>query len=286
MVEIQVEPTVTSVAALPGGNRCPSSRHRFAAPCGVGLISSYSTGLGAVMAIGAHVRAGVEFVNGGLRFHSAATVPPGVGLKTSSAFTTAAMRSAASASGMQLSPQQLVELSAILQKAWGMTTAGSVDDTWSAVAGGIVVADAASKTLIARFEPPEDLRICVLIPDLSVPPAAHRMDRQRASHPYRKEFSQLLDRLIGGEFVQAATEAAFLQSHAFGYDTRPLTLALRAGARGVALSGKGPSRAAFCGHDTIDEVSAVWRHMYPTARVFSVHADNLGVVSTEGNRLR
>ena len=102
----------------------------------------------------------------------------------------------------------------------------------------------------------------------------------------RFQRSQLLDRLIGGEIVQAATEAAFIQSHAFGYDTRPLTLALRAGARGVALSGKGPSRAAFCDRYTIDGVSAVWRHVYPSARVLSVHADTIGVVSAEGNRLR
>jgi shikimate kinase len=261
------------------------------AHCGVSLISSYATGDGAVMAIDEQVhvaitRASIE-QDGIERQLMAATlgvlglrhapllsgvvapsrVQYGRGLKTSSALATAFVRATATALGVGLPDHDLVDISTSVQRRCGLTSVGSLDDTWSAVAGGVVIAEGATKRLLMRQAAPAGVHVVVLVPDDAMP-LAHRIDRAEAMRPHAPRIAALLERLAGGDMFGAATDAAFVQSRALGYSSAPLVTALANGAWGVTLSGKGPARAAFTDAGGRARIAAAWQAAYPRATVF------------------
>lgn len=266
------------------------------ARCAIGLISSYATGTGANIAICDEIRVEID-PTAAATLHSAgesarliaatvdvmglpvrarfwgsvvdpSPVPSHAGLKTSSAFTTAIVMAAAGAAGVSLPDEDLVHASTQVQRLCGLTSAGSVDDTWSALVGGIVIANSATKRLVMRQAPPTGVRAVILIPH-GEQPVAHRIDRRVAMRPHASRIAALLDRLAAGDVFGAATEAAFVQSRALGYSCSPLSIALAAGAYGVAQSGKGPARAAFSDAAGCLRVARAWRIAYPLATVIS-----------------
>lgn len=270
-------------------SRTSDVRMVVSVPCGIGLISSYATGCGAVMAIRANVTASLsQFAAGAVKgslssnavdlirrggsgefdsIVSQAPVPSGVGLKTSSAFATAVVLSTAHFSGTKLDREDLVRTSIDVQRRCGLTTAGSVDDTWSGVLGGIVMAETVGERLVMRRQAPAGLVAVVLVPHREASMARH-FDRRAAMRPHRRRVQQLLEQFAAGQIVEATTAAAFLQSRALGYCVRPLTLALASGASGVSLSGKGPARVALCTQREAAGVALAWRQAFPTAVIF------------------
>jgi len=61
-----------------------------------------------------------------------------------------------------------------------------------------------------------------------------------------------------GDYGRAMTLNGFAYCVALGLPTKPLVLALKAGAEGVSLSGTGPAYAAIIDEDNMDELEAAW----------------------------
>lgn len=264
------------------------------APFGIGLIASYASGRGAVMTIRERVYVDALDAGSNLYMDAAAravqsvaleevrpigasraligiprpsAIPVGVGLKTSSAFTTALVMALAAATHTRLDVGSVMDRSTNVQHRCGLTSAGSVDDTWASVLGGIVIAETGTRCLLVRRPPPMGIHLVVMVPH-DPSPSAHRIDRSKAMHPYVRRVERLLDRLADGEIFDPTTEAAFLHSRVFGYSPAPLTIALATGAFGVALSGKGPARAAFSDESGCVRIAAAWRQSCPSATLF------------------
>lgn len=190
-------------------------------------------------------------------------MPCGVGLKTSSASVAAITVATARAAGQVLDAKTTVKIAVAVQKSLGLTSAGSVDDTWSAIAGGLVVASARSLQLVARFEPPS-VKVVVLVPHYSKP-WAHSVDRVALLRPQASKVSRIRARLLDGDIWGASTEHAVLHAATLQYSTRPLRVALDAGALGVCLSGKGPAIAAFATSQGEQNIVRAWAAEFPNA---------------------
>src|SRR5207247_1305651 len=93
----------------------------------------------------------------------ASPVPSGCGLKTSSTIVNALVVATAASTRMPMSPANVVSTSTDVQRRCGLTTTGSVDDTWGTLVGGIVIADGRTKRLLLRTLPPADVVAVVFV---------------------------------------------------------------------------------------------------------------------------
>jgi shikimate kinase len=187
-------------------------------------------------------------------------LPAAVGLKTSSAVgVSLAAASHVNVFGTLPKSSELVHAVTEAAKATGRTQAGSVDDSWCATLGGVVVADANAPTqILGRFLAPSDVEVVIFVPSLPQW-AAQRRDRRSLLQPYSREFEGLTQHLVRThDLFGTMTAAGLLTARAFGADTTFLKRALDSGAYAVTLSGKGPSMAALVDTKNVESVVHAW----------------------------
>jgi len=192
----------------------------------------------------------------GLKIFS--NVPAGVGLKTSSAVGVALNGALGEAWDLDLTPAELVRISTDAAKAAGVTQAGSLDDTWCSVLGGIVMTDERESQLLERWPAPDDVEVVIFVPRLHRH-RVHDLDRRALLSPHSAQFERLFASLSETQNVfDVMSRAAYITAKAFGYRRDLLDLALTAGASGVAISGKGPAVAAVVEAKRVDQVASSW----------------------------
>lgn len=268
---------------------------RGAASCGLSIISSYACGVGAVLALDAHIEVTMRVAKGRcsevdylsrlptvtdpyllecarLAYSSLGVpypdhleakiysdVPPKSGLKTSSAVAAAFIDTALRAAGLRPRAAQVVAAATAASRRTRITQAGSVDDTWCSVLGGVVVAGSGCETPMLRWAAPEDCEIVILVRE-NFGTHVHRLDRRALLAPHARKFNSLVARLVTSrDIFEVMTEAAFLMARAFGYGEELLEAALSAGALGVSLSGKGPAIGAVTRVGQSVRVLDAWR---------------------------
>jgi shikimate kinase len=288
-------------------------------PCAVSLINSYATGIGALLAIKDRIevitiaankrtsrkRGTARVFNGtdhylsrcaGSAFNRLASVvrtpvrirvdirnscPPGKGLKTSSALAAAFISSLYAINERLIDPVEIVKISTEAARAANVTQAGSVDDAFGALLGGVVVAQTNPIRLIERWDAPDDIEVLILIP-AGPPPRVHRLDRVALLRPEANRFAALTEELLStGNIFEAATEASFLTARAFEYSTEILKSALHAGALAVMVSGKGPATGALVRKGMADSVIEAWEGYAGT--IIRTQPDNNGTVASVKN---
>lgn len=278
------------------------------ANCGLSLLSAYANGTGICMALALRIIAVVSVNEGHARPESApspvlddylgvcalracdlagrrlpahiraeitSSVPPGKGLKTSAAVSSAFVSSLYSAMGITWQPTHLVQATTEAAKLARKAQAMSLDDAWASVSGGIVITDEKRLDVIERRSSPEGVEVVIFIPDILGPPV-HRLDRRKLMASHKPSFDALLSRIINsGEIYEPMTDAAFITARAFGYSEEPLSLALTRGALGVSLSGKGPAVGAICRRGEAKPIMSAWRQL--AGRIICTRPDDSGL---------
>jgi len=292
---------------------CQIGRTKIAAasaPAGISVLSAYAEGRGSVVAIARRITVGVCASGGccadcgtdpiadarrylvecagqmlgshknelrNLTFSVNSHLPQGCGLKTSAAVGVATCGASAEAWQEPIETAKLVRASAEAAKRCGVTQAGSLDDVWCAVAGGVVVADENSGRLIDKWRAPEDIDVTIFIPALRAH-AAHFADRRVLMRPHAGAFRELsLQLLETRDILKVMTAASYLTADAFGYGRSLLDLGLKAGALGVSLSGKGPAIAALTETGGASRVAEAWSHL--PGRIIHTSLENDGLRS-------
>lgn len=194
-------------------------------------------------------------VKGGLEIRIKKGVPAGFGMGSSAASAAATAVAFDRLFRLNLDANTLVECAAVGEKA----SAGAIhyDNVSASVLGGFVIVRTKPLDVI-KVLPPEDLRLCVAIPKLDVPPKKTEVSRSVVPKQIRlsdsvvnlsnaaaivagfvKKDSELIGRSIKDIIVEPAREHLIP-----GFSTVKKN-ALRAGALGVTISGAGPSIIAF-----------------------------------------
>jgi len=170
---------------------------------------------------------------------------------------------------------------------------GHPDNVAPATLGGLVASavrkDGSVEAISVR--PPEALRVCVAVPDFYL-----RTDRARTRLPERVSRDDAVFNLARSalwvaacatgnlDALKTATEDVLHQP--YRKDLIPgledvFKAAMDSGAFGVALSGSGPSVAAFCSHDTGEAIgeamSLAFRKVGVTARILVTRPSTQGV---------
>ncbi|MEM3006720.1 MAG: homoserine kinase [Candidatus Nitrosotenuis sp.] len=194
-------------------------------------------------------------VKGGLQIRIKKGVPAGFGMGSSAASAAATAVAFNRLYKLNLDANTLVECAAIGERA----SAGTVhyDNVSASVLGGFVIVRTDPLDVI-RISPPADLRLCVAIPKLLVPPKKTAVSRSVVPKQvklvdavtnlsnaaaivagFTKKDSVLIGRSIRDVIVEPARE------HLIPGFSAVKKNALRAGALGVTISGAGPSVIAF-----------------------------------------
>ncbi|MFN3654342.1 MAG: homoserine kinase [Candidatus Nitrosotenuis sp.] len=194
-------------------------------------------------------------VKGGLQIRIKKGVPAGFGMGSSAASAAATAVAFDKLYKLNLDANTLVECAAIGERA----SAGTIhyDNVSASVLGGFVIVRTNPLDVI-RISPPSDLRLCVAVPKLAVPPKKTAISRTVVPKQvklvdavtnlsnaaaivagFTKKDSVLIGRSIKDVIVEPARE------HLIPGFSVVKNNALRAGALGVTISGAGPSVIAF-----------------------------------------
>lgn len=296
----------------------PSIVGRARAPVGVSIFSSYANGIGAVaslqemIAVDIAARTGhrAELNSGAdryvqhlldaasrsansdwpsnIRVSISSRVPAGRGLKTSSALGVAATAASFQALGFHAQIHQIAETASRAATHAQVTQAGSVDDVFASIHGGVVIADCQRGRLLASSSAPCGYEVLLHVSD-EILPVAHRLNRPSVLRPYAASFDGFLQRLVHTSDRESAlfgvmTDAALITARALSYPAAPLQAPLSSGAVAVTLSGKGPAIGAVVTPRYVDAVIDSWA-AYP-GTIIRTRFSNAGLTMGDNKSCR
>lgn len=168
--------------------------------------------------------------------------PAGVGLKSSSASSTAIALAVSSALGQKaFDPQRVLNCSVEASLASGASITGALDDAASCLLGGLNLADNLGRKIMYSKLFERNLRVVIKVP-------ATESKRGKQDVAFVRKFGSVADVLfrmsMEGDLWRAMTLNGMVYSSIYGYDPYPALRAIELGALGAGLSGTGPAVAA------------------------------------------
>ena len=160
------------------------------------------------------------------------TIPPAMGLKSSSAVSVALIKAIALISGTNVFPPRL---SAVISRRIGISITGAFDDAVSAYYGGCFITNNASTTIEKRlcFDPETVFVILANGKRQTINPLNLRGRKE--------EFRDALNMARRNDILGAMNLNGRLVAQFMNYDLKPMLLAEKLGAMASGISGNGPS---------------------------------------------
>jgi len=181
-------------------------------------------------------------------------IPVAGGLKSSSTAANAAVLATLDALQEEMDLIDAAKIGVAAARAVGVTITGALDDALASMLGGVVVTDNRSMQLLRREE--LSCAVMLLVPEKKLFSRDTDVSRSRLIAPLA---DVAFDLAMRGDYYRAMTLNGLAYCAALGLPTKPLLLALEAGAEGVSLSGTGPAYAAIIDEDKMDVLEAAWR---------------------------
>jgi shikimate kinase len=206
------------------------------------------------------------------RVQTTSSVPIGVGLKTSSASSTAIAISVYAALGQRaFDPKKVLDCSVEASLASGASITGALDDAAGCLLGGVSMTDNLARKVIASRLFDKKLRVLIRVPKTP--------SRREAVDPkFIRKFGGLtdlfFDMAVKGDYWRAMVLNGMAYSSILKYDPFPALRAVELGALGAGLSGTGPAVAAVFDPSKQAEIDAVTKDWA---------ADGSSVIETETN---
>lgn len=166
-------------------------------------------------------------------------IPAGVGLKSSSAVTSAVALALIGLLRGKLDVDEAVRVSASVSKKLNISVTGAYDDSYASLLGGLVITSNYEGRLLGRYNVHDEYEVIIGIPGNSK--KAINVEGLRGMSPLGIELSRMIE---SGKWAQAMTINGLLVASANGYDPSPIVGAVREGAIAAGISGNGP--AYFC----------------------------------------
>jgi len=178
-------------------------------------------------------------------------IPVARGLKSSSAVANAVVLACCSALKRRASAEELLEMGVKASFRAGVTITGAYDDACASLLGGATVTDNKRLLLLKRFASSDRLRAVLLVPHSQSLSGKVSVDKVR---PLSEVLSLAHSLAIRRKLWLAMTVNGLACSDIFGDGGEAALAALRAGALGAGLSGKGPSVAAIVREEGVGRV--------------------------------
>jgi shikimate kinase len=199
------------------------------------------------------------------RLEIASEIPPSRGLKSSSAVGVAIARSVANAFGQDPAPEVLARASADVSQAIGLSATGAFDDALASAAGGVVVTDNGTRTVLRRGAIDREWTVVLWSPPGTHEPSPEWAERFRAERDLGGTAVAAAER---GDWLEAMSANTELVERVVGYDYRSTRKVLgELGALASGVSGLGPTLASVVPRPRVRDL--VRRHPAGTMEVTS-----------------
>jgi len=200
-------------------------------------------------------------------------VPMAAGLKSSSAAANATVLAALDAVDVPVGPdaevgrEEAARIGVEAARDVGVTVTGAFDDASASMLGGVVVTDNDRDELLERE--PVDWDVLVWTP----PARAYSADADAGRCERIAPIADFVaETALEGRYADAMTVNGFAFCAALGFSAEPLIEALPE-ARGVSLSGTGPSVTAIGSGDALSTVEDRWREREGTTWLTTTQND-------------
>ncbi|HVC27146.1 MAG TPA: shikimate kinase [Nitrososphaerales archaeon] len=206
------------------------------------------------------------------RVQTTSSVPIGVGLKTSSASSTAIAIAVYAALGQKaFDPKKVLDCSVEASLASGASVTGALDDAAGCLLGGVNMTDNLARKVISSKLFEKKLKVVIKVPKT--------LSRREAVDPqFVRRFGGLtnlfFEMTLKGDYWRAMVLNGMAYSSILKYDPFPALRAVELGALGAGLSGTGPAVAAVFDPSKQAEVDALTKDW---------EADGSSVIATETN---
>jgi shikimate kinase len=183
-------------------------------------------------------------------------IPVASGLKSSSTAANASVLAALDALDEDMDLVEAAKIGVAAAKEVGVTITGALDDALASMLGGVVVTDNREMRLLKREELVSE--VMLLVPDSKLFSKDTDVKRSRLIAPLAEV---AFDLAMEGDYNRAMILNGFAYCGALGLSAEPMLRALEAGARGVSLSGTGPSYAALIDERKSGDLEAAWKDL-------------------------
>lgn len=196
-------------------------------------------------------------------------IPPGSGLKSSSAAANATVIATLDAIGEEANAMDAIRIGVDAALDVGVSITGAFDDACASLLGGVVITDNKKRELIKRVE--KESEVLVLVPQKKAFTADTDVKRSKLIAPWVNiayEFA------LEERFEEAMTLNGFLYCAALNFNPEPMLTALECGAKGVSLSGTGPSFVALINEEKEERLREAWNELGIEGKVIKSKINN------------
>lgn len=179
-------------------------------------------------------------------------IPAGMGLKSSSAVSSATALACTALVENDLDDKIILNLAVRASLDAGVTITGAYDDSTACYFGGIVVTNNYEYELIQREEAPADLYAVVFLPN------NNRYGNIRNLYLFSDLFMDAFNLAKTRQYWKAMKLNGLLTASALSGDYKPILTALQRGALSASISGNGPSIAAVTYKEHIDDITQIY----------------------------
>ena len=201
-------------------------------------------------------------------------IPIGVGLKSSSSSSAAVALATSAALGKELSMRRVMLCSAEASLKAGVSVTGAFDDVAGCLLGGLNLTDNSRRRVVRSTPLRRSFKVLIMVPESSSERARVDLESVRKVSSVATAAYEMT---LRGDVWTAMTMNGLLYSTILGYDPEPAMGALKAGALGAGLSGRGPAVAAVFDRRNREGIGKL---------LDSWHADGGRVIVTETNNRR
>ncbi len=212
-------------------------------------------------------------INAGGTVHTRSEIPLASGLKSSSAAANASILATLSAIGETLEPLEAIRIGVRAAREAGVTITGAFDDACASFLGGVVITDNRKDELIRHT--PLEMEVLVFAPDTMALSSDTDVSRSELIGPWIELAYELA---LEERYQEAMTLNGIMYCSALGYDTEMIMKGLECKARGISLSGTGPSFVALVDTDQAKPLADVWEHCNTGGKVIRTQINNKGAM--------
>ncbi len=248
----------------------------------ISVVNAIATGYGSALGISLKVRVDIELRKGcGILFQPGAgnrllkyiinkivprevrrcnqvlvnvdsAIPLGVGLKSSSAVSTATALACSGLVCNNLDDRIILNAAVRASLATGVTITGAYDDSAACYFGGFVVTDNYRLDLIHREEAPDDLYVLVFVP------ANNRRGNIHNLYALSDLFMDAFNLAKNRQYWRAMKLNGLLTATALSGKYEPLLTSIRKGALAASISGNGPSLAVVTYKEHLEDLKQIF----------------------------
>jgi shikimate kinase len=203
-------------------------------------------------------------------------IPPGWGLKSSSAVSNAVALACSKIAKNETDDHLVLESAVRASRDANVTITGAYDDSTACYFGGFVVTDNYLCKLIRRERVQDDLYVIIFLP---YDTKRENIDKLRILSDLFLDAFKIAEK---GDYWKAMKMNGVLTSAAFNTNYEPILSALEGGALSASISGNGPSISAICYKDRAESVKTAFSKYKGNILVSSVNNEKASVEKSVG----